>query len=265
MVHDSADANTKDGRGETLLMYAAAVGSLDAMKFLIGKGADINAQNEFGSTALIWSATDLAKVKLLLGRGANVNTASKRGRTALFLAAMTDRSAETVRLLLAKGADPKVVDGYKNTTLNAAAAGNDTETIRLIIDAGVDVNAANVLGLTPLIVSAGDNGNVRAVKMLLAKGARVNAVSVAPFMYPGLAPKAGTPQFGSITALGMAAPFGPPELIKALLDAGADVNVKDVRDMTPLMMAVSTDHQDPGDNSDAARPRRETGAQERPR
>ena len=245
LVHSSADANTKDGRGETPLMYTAAVGSLEAMKFLIAKGADVNAQNEFGSTALIWSATDLAKVKLLLSHGANVNTASKRGRTALFLAAMTDRSAETVRLLLAKGADPKITDSLKNTILNAAAAGNDTETIRLIIDAGVDVNAANVLGLTPLIVSAGDNGNVRAVKMLLAKGAHVNAVSPAPFLFASLSPKAGTPQLGSITALGMAAPFGPAELVKALLDAGADVNVKDVRDMTPLMLAVGTDHQDP--------------------
>src|ERR1700688_4755153 len=173
LVQNTADSNTKDGRGETPLMYAAVVGSLDAMKFLIAKGADVNAQNEFGSTALIWSATDLAKVRLLLGRGANVNTASKRGRTALFLAAMTDRSAETVRLLLAKGADPKVMDAFKNSLLNAAAAGNDTETIRMIIDIGVDVNAANALGLTPLIISAGDNGNTRAVKMLLAKGAQV--------------------------------------------------------------------------------------------
>ena len=245
LVHDAADANIKDGRGETPLMYAAAAGSVDAMTFLLAQGADVNAQNEFGSTALIWSATDLAKVKLLLSHGANINTASKRGRTALFLAAMTDHSAETVRLLLAKGADPKITDSFKNTVLIAAAAGNDTETIRLIIDAGVDVNAANALGLSPLIASAGANGNVRAVKILLAKGAQVNAVSLAPFMYPGLAPKAGTPQFGSITALGMAAAFGPPELIKALLDAGADVNVKDVRDMTPLMLAVGTDHQDP--------------------
>jgi|HubBroStandDraft_6_1064221.scaffolds.fasta_scaffold98263_2 ankyrin repeat protein len=245
LVRDTADANTKDGRGETPLMYAAVVGSLDAMKFLIAKGADVNAQNEFGSTALIWSATDLAKVRLLLAHGANVDVASKRGRTALFLAAMTDRSAETVRLLLAKGADPKVTDSLKNSVLAAAAAGNDIESIRLIINARVDVNAANVLGLTPLIISAGNNGNTRAVQMLLAQGAQVNAVAPAPFMYPGLAPKAGNPQFGSITALGMAAPFGPPELVKALLDAGAEVNVKDVRGMTPLMMAVGTDHQDP--------------------
>ena len=245
LVHDAAEVNTKDGRGETPLMYAAAAGSLDAMKFLIAKGADVNAQNEFGSTALIWSATDLGKVRLLLDRGANVNAVSKRGRTALFLAAMSDRSAEIVRLLLAKGADPKITDSFKNTTLIAAAAGNDNETIRMIINAGVDVNAANVIGMTPLIASAGNNGNVTAVKMLLAKGAQVNAVAVAPFLYPGVAPKSGVPQLGSVTALGLAAPFGPPELVKALLDAGAEVNVKDARGMTPLMLAVGTDHQDP--------------------
>jgi ankyrin repeat protein len=245
LVHDGTDANTKDGRGETPLMYAAAAGSLEAMKFLIVKGADVNAQNEFGSTALMWSATDLARVRLLLDHGANVNTASKRGRTALFLAAMSDRSAATVRLLLAKGADPKVTDSFKNTLLNAAAAGNDIETIRMIIDSRVDVNAANVLGMTPLMVSAGDNGNVQAVKMLLAKGAQVNAVCLAPFLYAGGAPKSGVPQLSSLTALGLAAPFGPPDLVKALVDAGGNVNAKDVRDMTPLMLAVGTDHQDP--------------------
>jgi ankyrin repeat protein len=42
----------------------------------------------------------------------------------------------------------------------------------------------------------------------------------------------------------MAAPFGPPELIGDLLDAGSDVNAKDVRGMTPLMLAVAADHQD---------------------
>src|ERR1700676_5229300 len=155
LVHNTPDSNTKGGRGETPLMYAAVVGSLDAMKFLIAKGADVNARNEFGSSALIWSATDLDKVKLLLAHGANVNTASKRGRTVLFLAAMTDRSADTVHLLLAKGADRKVRDAFTKSLLNAAAAGNDTETIRMFIDTGVDVNAANVLGMTPLIVSAG--------------------------------------------------------------------------------------------------------------
>src|SRR5678816_4390294 len=71
-----ASANHKDARGLTPLMYAAAVGSADAMKILIEKGADVNAKNAFDSTALMWSVTDINKVRMLLDRGADVNTVS---------------------------------------------------------------------------------------------------------------------------------------------------------------------------------------------
>ena len=241
LIAEGADVNVRDRLGETPLMYAAVVGSPEAMSFLIGKGADINAKNESGSTALIWSATDVAKVRLLLEHGADVNAATKRGRTALLIAALSDGSAEIVRLLLEKGADAKALDAFKTTTLRGAAVGNDTETMRLLIEAGVDVNAADFPGLTPLAMAAGWNGNLRAVELLLAHGAKVNAVS-APVM--GLPSKNGPSEFGKLTALLMAAPFGPPELIGKLIEAGADVNAKDVRGMTPLMLAVATDRQD---------------------
>src|SRR5215469_11775931 len=51
----------------------------------------------------------------------------------------------------------------------------------------------------------------------------------------------GTVEFGGWTPLLIAAPFGPPELVKTLLDAGAKVNVQDYRGFTPLMLAVGTD------------------------
>lgn len=237
MVGNGADVNSKDDRGVTPLMYSAAVGSLDAMQFLIGKGAGVNAQSDSGLTALVLAATDLAKVRLLIDRGANVNAATKLGRTALFIASMSDRSADIARLLVAKGANVKAMDGFKNTMLNAAAAGNDTETIRMMIDAGVDVNAAATTGLTPLMLAAGQS-NVRAVKMLLAKGANVNAVAAYLFMYDVPPPKNGPIVINSYTALLNAAAFGPPELIAALLDAGADINAADSRKLTPLMLAA---------------------------
>ena len=241
LVAEGADVNVRDRLGETPLMYAAVVGSLEGMGFLVGKGADVNARNESGATALIWSATDIAKVRLLLDHGADVNAATRRGRTALLIAALSDGSAEIVRLLLAKGANAKAMDAFKTTTLRGAAVGNDAETMRLLIEAGVDVNSADFPGLTPLAMAAGWNGNLRAVELLLAHGAKVNAVS-APVM--GLPSKNGPSEFGKLTALLMAAPFGPPELIARLIEAGADVNAKDVRGMTPLMLAVATDHQD---------------------
>ena len=44
----------------------------NAMRLLLDKGADVNARNAAGATALMWAATDLAKVRVLVDRGAEV-------------------------------------------------------------------------------------------------------------------------------------------------------------------------------------------------
>ena len=244
LVTSPADANAKDEQGDAPLLYAAGVGSLEAMKFLLDKGAEPNTQNAFGSTALMRSATDLAKVRLLVERGANVNLASKQGRTPLFIAAMSDQSADAVRYLVAKGADLKAKDAFGNTILAAATIGNDLDTIRLVVDAGVDVNATGVTGVTPLLLSAA-YGNLAATKMLLGKGARASAVSPTLAMFPIDEPKSGPIALHNFTPLLVTMPHTSPELVQALLDAGADVNAKDGRNMTPLMFAVVTNHQNP--------------------
>jgi ankyrin repeat protein len=244
LIKTSADANVRTADGYTRLMDAASAGSLDAVTLLIDKGADVNAQSTTGITALMLADGDRPKQRLLLDRGARVDAATKMGRTAVFLAAMRDPSADTVRFLVSRGANLKTQDVFKNTLLSAAAAGNDTETIRMMIDAGIDVNAAATTGLTPLILSAGQR-NVDAVKLMIAKHANVNAVADDPGMMPGQDPKSGPVAVRAYTALLMAAAQGPPELIAALLDAGAHINVVESRKLTPLMLAVATDHQHP--------------------
>jgi ankyrin repeat protein len=241
LVRNGADVNARDRHRETPLMYAAYTGSLEAMRFLIGQSADVKMQCQSGATALIWAATDIAKVRLLIEQGASVNIATKRGRTPLLVAAKSDSSNDIVKLLLKQGADLRAMDFLHTKPLRAATLGNDTETIRTPIDAGVDVNAADLPGITPLMMAAGWNGNTQAVQLLLAHGADAKAVS-RPVM--GLPVKNGASQFGSLTALIMSAPFGPTELIGSVLDAGSEVDARDVRGMTPLMLAVATDHQD---------------------
>ena len=66
LIASPADANARDEQGDAPLLYAAAVGSPEAMKLLLDKGADVNAQNAFGTTALMISAVDIAKVRLLV-------------------------------------------------------------------------------------------------------------------------------------------------------------------------------------------------------
>ena len=236
-----ASADTADDHGITPLMYAAEIGSVDAMRLLLDRGADVNAQNAFGSTALMWSVSDPVKVRLLLDRGAQVNVAARSGRTALIIAAFTNPSAEVVRLLLAKGAKVGVMDVRHVTPLNAATFGNDTATTRLLLDAGADMDTPDAfIGLTPLMNAAG-NRNLEAVKLLVAKGAKVNAVSKTENL-PKI--QTGTVEFGGWTPLLMASSFGPPEAVKVLLDAGAKIDAQDYRGFTPLMLAVGTDRYD---------------------
>jgi ankyrin repeat protein len=240
-------ANARDGRQITPLMYAAEVGSVEAMRILIERGADVNAQNAFGSTALMWSGADAAKVRLLLDHGADVNKTAKTGRTALIIAAFSPSSADVVRMLIAKSADISATDQNGLTPLLAAASGNDTASVRVLIEQGADVNHSGAVGpngphgFTPLMLAAA-NGNLEAIRLLLAKGAKVNATSDRANL-----PKVrnGVVSAGGFTPLLLASTYGPPEVVKELLAAGAEVNAADVRGMTPLVLALTTDRFNP--------------------
>ncbi len=240
----TADVDTRDKRGATPLMLAAAFGSLDAMMLLLEAGANVNAKNNFDATALLWCAGDLAKVRLLVEKGADVKARSKLGRTALLIAAAHDGNSQTVKLLIEKGADVSTPDKFQFTPLSVAAEANDAASVRLLVQAGADVNARvdalDHFGDTPLLYAAG-HGNVETIKLFLAKGADVNAVGAAKVGKV----KNGPLGLGSFTPLLFATAYGGSDAVKLLLDAGAKVNVQDVRGMTPLMLAIATDQADP--------------------
>jgi hypothetical protein len=123
--------------------------------------------------------------------------------------------------------------------LEAATEGNDTATVRIVLAHGGDVKAKDQSGTTALMQAA-LKGNADVTSMLLAKGSDVNAVTVESFETV----KNGPIALGLFTPLIAALPYGGFETVKLLVDAGANVNAADVRRMTPLMLAVSTDRPD---------------------
>lgn len=233
LIPAGANVDVRDSRGTTPLMYAAAVGSTRMMRHLIGAGADVNARNAFEATALMWSTGSLEKVRLLIEKGADVNARSKRGRTPLSIAAAQGGNAAVVRLLLEKGASPKLA----GAPLADAAAANDIESVKLLIERGEHPDSKHVTGFTPLMFAAA-HGNHAMVKLLLEKGAAVNATSGPAFAPPV---KNGPIALGNFTPLLLAAGTGSAGTVRLLLDAGAGVDAKDIRGMTPLMLAVATD------------------------
>lgn len=235
----SKDAKTVHCQGHPALQYATAVGSLDAMKLLLDAGADVNAADPAGATALIWSVSNIDRVRLLLDRGADPNSKSKAGMTAFLVAASNPGSLEILRLLASRGADPKAQDGNGSTALRNAAHALDFEMVKYLAAQGIDVNAANKFGDTA-ILEAASGSNLALIEFLISKGANVNDANKL----------AGKVKHGDIALVGLtplmlAVPYASPEFVRVLLDAGASLNARDSRGMTALMFAVSTDSQNP--------------------
>jgi ankyrin repeat protein len=238
LLSGKADVNTPDTRGNTPLMYASAVGSIDMMRQLLAAGADVKAKNSFDSTALMWCTNNLEKVRLLLDKGADVNARSKQGSAPLFIASAHDGNRDVIQLLIDRGADTKAPGPAGATaSLMMSARVNDIEAAKLFLAKGATPKAKGFAGFTALLNAAG-NGNAELVKLLLDGGADVNAQSDPSFEKV----KNGDIAIGNLTALLVSVTSNSPETVQMLLDAGADVNVRDVRGMTPIMLAVATDH-----------------------
>jgi len=130
---NGAEVNAQDEDGTSALMAAAAKGYTKIVQELLAKGADVNAQDEDGYTALMWAAwnDDIEIVSTLLAKGAAVNAKDGGGNTALMLAADNDH-LEIVSALLAAGADVNAQDKDGHTALMFAAWKGHTEIAQLL-------------------------------------------------------------------------------------------------------------------------------------
>ena len=232
--------SVRNGVGETPLHYAATYGSVESVRILLDRGADPNARNNAEVTPLIYAAYTFEKARLLVEKGANVNAHARNGITPLIVAASVHGNTATVGYLLEKGADPKATRANGGDALQAAAFKSEAEAVRLLLAKGADARRADGSGGTALMGALLNVAEPESVRLLLAAGADVNAYNT----------NGGSTINGPITTFHLtpllyAAPAADPSTIAMLLRAGAGVNAEDYRDMTPLMLAVATDHVNP--------------------
>ncbi|SRR5579884_2370680 len=226
LAENGADINGADPTGISPTLMAIINGHYDVAAYLIGKGADPNLADETGRTALYAAVdfhtmpqdnrpapkveknrtTSMQLIEMLIAKGANVNAQLKKqqpyrakldrgddtmlttGTTPMLRAAKAG-DVEVIRLLLAKGANPKLATRAGINPLMAAAGlgtkEEDTtgrrkteaeaiESIRLLLEAGVDVNVADGRGQTALHGAAA-KGYDQVVKFLVEHGADPNA------------------------------------------------------------------------------------------
>jgi ankyrin repeat protein/mono/diheme cytochrome c family protein len=135
LINRKVNVNAANGAGETALMLAATSGSASSVRLLLEKGANASARSKRNETALGNAATSgvAENVRMLLEHGADVNARNVRGYSPLMLAASSDTiPAETVKLLITKGADEKYTADYDETAQDLAAKRGDTEVTRLL-------------------------------------------------------------------------------------------------------------------------------------
>lgn len=162
---------------------AAGDGKADDVRALLAGGADVNAIDQYGYTALMDAAQEghAEVVSALLAKGADVNATRKDDNwTALHYAANSGL-ADVVRILLDKGADVNAKVKNGETALMIAADNEEdkneparVDVVRALLAKGADVNAKDEYGETALIKTA-YQGNAPIARALIDKGADVNA------------------------------------------------------------------------------------------
>jgi ankyrin repeat protein len=238
---------------EGALRSAALDGNIEAVKRHLAAGANVNAPNTYGWTALYWASSRGHKeiVELLIANGADVNQTSDRGDTPLDGAIdphpTLDPQPEIADLLRKHGGKTSA-----GLSIYVAATQGNIEAVKQHLASGTEVDARDRQDKTPL-QHAVFWGNKEIVKLLIAKGADVNAknsTGSTPLDYAKRHPEIADllrkngGKSGAEDSIHLASKLGNIEAVKKHLDSGTDVNAMDNRGRTPLRNAAEYGHKE---------------------
>jgi len=218
-----ADVNAQNDDGTTPLIVAVSRSLGGTASLLISKGADVNKAGDFRWTPLhSASSTDMAE--LLLNSGADINARLANGRTALFRAVCLPGEHDLAFFLISKGADLSIRDKENNTLLHMVLWHPDSGLPGLLISKGIDAGSPNAFGEAALHYAA-----------RFARNEKIFAQLFQEKLDPNVKDKEG------LTPLHWAAEKDNRVAAESLVRHGASFSAKDNRGRTPLFYAELSD------------------------
>ena len=253
LLQGGADVNARQVDGMTALHWAVYHDDAETAALLVRAGANVTVENRYGVSPLSVAATNgnADVVTLLLDAGANANTALRGGETVLMTAARTG-SLGAVRALLAHGADPNARERSDQTALMWAAAEGHAAVVHTLVEVGADIHATLKSGFTPMFFAVRE-GHIDVVHTLLEAGNDVDETLQRVKDGPDRTVNNASyrPVDDGISPLIMAVRNGHFELAVALIKAGGDPN--DLRSgFTPLHTMSWVRKPDESDRGDPA-------------
>ena len=223
------------------LLEAAKLGDVGTALARLDAGADFDARDSTGTAALHWAVYNDARqlVDALLDAGADVEVANHYGSTPMAEAAVNGDLA-VIRALLDAGADVESPNPEGQTALMIIARTANTPAAEVLLAAGASVDARETWKGQTAIMWAAARGRPDMVRLLAAHGADVDARSTVN-EWPRqttVFPRAKYLPTGGLTPLLFAAREGCAVCIEELIAAGADPNLPDPDEVTPLLMAL---------------------------
>ncbi|XP_056017812.1 ankyrin repeat domain-containing protein 17-like isoform X4 [Ostrea edulis] len=212
---------------EGSLAEACSDGDVPTVRKLLHEGGSVHETTEEGESllSLACSAGYYELAQVLLAMKANVEDRGIKGDCTPLMEAASGGYVDIVKLLIAHDADVNAQSSAGNTPLHYAACGGFEDVVQELIEAGANVEQHNENGHTPLMESA-SAGHVGVARILLAAGAGINTHSN---------------EFKE-SALTLACYKGHLEMVKFLLEAGADQEHKTDEMHTALMEASMDGH-----------------------
>ncbi|XP_011496279.1 PREDICTED: ankyrin repeat and KH domain-containing protein 1-like [Ceratosolen solmsi marchali] len=224
MRTDNTSRNQNEKRS---LIEACSDGDVGTVKKLLTEGRSVHETTEEGESllSLACSAGYYELAQVLIAMNANIEDRGIKGDCTPLMEAASAGHVDIVSLLIAHGADVNAHSTSGNTPLMYACAGGHEEVVRVLLEAGANVEDHNDNGHTPLMEAA-SAGHVSVAKILLEHGAGINTHSN---------------EFKE-SALTLACYKGHLEMVKFLLEAGADREHKTDEMHTALMEASMDGH-----------------------